>query len=235
MLRLDFDIEDVASVRFSISPVAETVSALRVFGDPARPGPHRSWLTGLRRLHGHPALGLLLDLVPPDGYSPDFLTPPLTVPVGELDAELEEIGGTAPEIVRRELELTFAGQTMPARVRALHADPANGLGQVVEALARWHAIAVAPHWQRVHALLSAEVALQSRRFAEEAPGSLCAICIPRSGGSRGTSPSTCAGRPASGSMGGACCSSRLRSGRESGRSCSATGSRRCCTQHAGSS
>ena len=170
MLRLEFDIEDVASVRFAISPVTETVSALRVFGAPERPGSHRSWLTGLRQLHADPSLGLLLDLVPPDGYVPDFLTPPLTVPVGDLDAELAVIAATAPEIVRRELALTFAGQTMPARVSALHADPATRLAQVVEALARWHAIAIAPHWQRVHRLLTAEVALQSRRFTEEGPG-----------------------------------------------------------------
>ena len=45
-----------------------------------------------------------LDLVAPDGYLPDFLTPPLTVPVGEIGAELAAIRATPPDVVRRELE-----------------------------------------------------------------------------------------------------------------------------------
>jgi hypothetical protein len=44
VLRLDFEIEDLAAVRFAISPVTETVGALRVLGDPEEPGPHGSWL-----------------------------------------------------------------------------------------------------------------------------------------------------------------------------------------------
>jgi DNA-binding transcriptional ArsR family regulator len=168
VLRLDFGIEDVANVRFAISPVAETVGALRVLGDP-RSRPHRSWLTALGGLRGDESLGPLLDLVGPGGYLPDFLTPPLTVPVGEIDAELAAIRATTLDVVRRELELTFAGRTIPQRIKALHADPATRLPEIVDALARWHAIAIDPHWERLRAVLSAEVARQSRRFTDGGP------------------------------------------------------------------
>jgi hypothetical protein len=47
------------------------------------------------------SLGLALDLLPPDGYVPDFLTPPVAVPVGDLDAELATIRATPAQIVRR--------------------------------------------------------------------------------------------------------------------------------------
>lgn len=168
MLHLDFDIEDVATVRFAISPVAEAVGGLRVLGDP-RGRPHPTWLRALGGPRGDASLAPLLDLVAPEGYLPDFLTPPLTVPVGEIGAELAAIGATAPDLVRRELELTFAGRTMPRRVRALHADPVGRLPTVVEALARWHVVAIEPHWERLRAVLGAEVARQSRRLTDGGP------------------------------------------------------------------
>jgi DNA-binding transcriptional ArsR family regulator len=168
VLRLDFEIEDVASVRFAISPVAEAVGALRVLGD-VRSRPHPAWLNGLGRLRRDGPLDLLLDLVAPEGYLPDFLTPPLTTPMGEFATELATIRATPPEVVRHELDLTFTDRTMPARIRALHADPAARLADLVDALARWHALAIAPHWERLRTVLTAEVARQSRRLADGGP------------------------------------------------------------------
>jgi DNA-binding transcriptional ArsR family regulator len=170
VLRLDFDIEDLAALRFAISPLAESVSALRVYASATDPGPHRAWLTSLGAADEDSELALLVDLVPAYGYSPDFLTPPLRVPVGDFDAELAVIRGAAPEIVRSELELTFAGRTMPSRVQALHADPTRHLPKLADVLARWHALAIRPHWQRLHAMLAAEIGRQSRALAEHGPG-----------------------------------------------------------------
>jgi DNA-binding transcriptional ArsR family regulator len=169
VLRLDFDIEDVSTVRFAISPVAEAIGALRVLDDP-RSRPHPAWLRTLGSLRDDPTLALLRDLVPPEGYVPDFLTPPLSLPVGEIGAELAAIGATDPDVVRHELELSFARRTMPSRIRALQEDPGAGLPAVVAALARWHAIAIDPHWERLRAGLSAEVARQSRRLTDGGPG-----------------------------------------------------------------
>jgi DNA-binding transcriptional ArsR family regulator len=149
--------------------MAETIGALRVLADPDRSLRHQSWLIGLGKLHADEWLELLLELVPSDGYLPDFLTPPLTVPIGEIDAELATIRATAPEIVQRELELTYAGRTMPARISALHADPATRLAEIVDAIARWHAIAIGPHWERLQTVLTAEIARQSRRLTDGGP------------------------------------------------------------------
>ena len=65
--------------------------------------------------------------------------------------------------------MTFASRRMPRRIRALHADPATGLDEIVDALARWHASAIAPRWERVRAVLTAEVARQSRRLTDGGP------------------------------------------------------------------
>lgn len=170
MLRLNFSVEDAAAVRFAISPVAETIGALRVFADPARHGSYRSWRSGLGGLGTDPVLGLLLDLVSPRAYVPDFLTPPSTMPVGDLQAELATIRATPPEIVRHELDLTFGGRTMDPLVGALYADPMMHLAEVVEALARWHAVAIDPWWDRLYAVLAAEVARQSHRLTQRGVG-----------------------------------------------------------------
>jgi DNA-binding transcriptional ArsR family regulator len=170
VLRLDFNIEDLAALRFAISPMAEAVSALRLYRSAERPGPHRQWLGALGAVADDTSVALLLDLVPHDGYSPDFLTPLLLVAVGDFRAELATVRATPPEIVRSELELTFAAGRMPPRIRALHADPERHLPEVVQGLARWHAIAIEPHWERLHTMLAAEVARQSRRLAETGAG-----------------------------------------------------------------
>jgi DNA-binding transcriptional ArsR family regulator len=112
----------------------------------------------------------VLDLLPAYGYVPDFLTPPATAPLGDLDAELAAIRSTPAEVVRHEIGLVFPGRELPARVRILHSDPETELGALAGALRRWHAAAIAPHWERVHALLAAEVALQSRYLAQGGAG-----------------------------------------------------------------
>jgi hypothetical protein len=170
VLELDFDLADLAALRFAISPMAEAVSALGVYGSAGGAGAHRPWLSDLGDVRRDAAFDLLHDLVPHEGYSPDFLTPPVSVPVGAFDAELAAVRATPAAVVRSELERTFAGRAMPRRVLALHADPATRLSEVAVALARWYAIAIEPYWERLHAMLAAEVARQSRRLSEEGPG-----------------------------------------------------------------
>jgi DNA-binding transcriptional ArsR family regulator len=170
VLRLEFKIEDLAAVRFAISPVTETVGALRWLRAPEVEGPHRPWMSGLSDLREDESLAVVLDMLPARGYVPDFLTPPATAPLGDLDAELAAIAATPPDVVRHEIGLVFKGRELPARVAALRADPEAQLAAMVDALHRWHAAAIAPHWKRVHALLAAEVALQSRYLSEGGAG-----------------------------------------------------------------
>jgi DNA-binding transcriptional ArsR family regulator len=170
VLRLQFEIEDLAAVRFAISPVTETVGALQWLGDPQAAGPHRPWVKALRGAERDESLGVVLDLLPARGYVPDFLTPPATPPLGDLDAELAAIRATPPDVVRHEIDLVFNGRAPTARAVALRAEPEAGLAALVDALRRWHAAAIAPHWERVRALLAAEVALQSRYLSEGGAG-----------------------------------------------------------------
>ncbi len=103
MLRLWLDYEDLARIRIipGLSPIAQTVlsaQALRGTGPVPVPGPWRprtrARLTGSSRL--------LLDLVPPGRWLPDFLTPYTRVP--GLEAELDTVASTSVRRIRAELE-----------------------------------------------------------------------------------------------------------------------------------
>jgi hypothetical protein len=168
-ISLGFGLPDMARCRFAISPVWETLSAIRDATGSQGPGPHRRWMQDV--CSAVPGLGLepIVLLQPRRGYTPDFLAPPPTASVGEFDAELERIASTPAPVVRREIELslryTRGGADTPTG-RLLLGDPAEVLSLLTQLIrGAWKAL-VAPHWPRVRALLEADVSRQSRRLAE---------------------------------------------------------------------
>jgi len=146
-------------IRFAVSGLWEVLAGLRILRDPGVPAVHRRWASRARA--GVDERGLLWRLIAPSGgYTPDFLTP---VPVG-LDADLErELAGlraTPPSVVRRDLSL--AGRADGP----LYDDPVAGLARLAEEIAAYWAVAIAPDWPRMRALLDAEVQRRARRLAE---------------------------------------------------------------------
>ena len=76
MVRFVFTVEDLARTRFAISPMWELERSLLALRDPSTAALHVPWLRSLSgRLDGI-ALEPVIALLPPRGYSPDFLTPP---------------------------------------------------------------------------------------------------------------------------------------------------------------
>ncbi len=75
-LALIFERDDPARVRFAISPLWETLAALRVALEPERRTFHLPWLDAVRAdLDGLDPWPLYV-LSPRSGWTPDFLTPP---------------------------------------------------------------------------------------------------------------------------------------------------------------
>src|SRR3954454_9705026 len=99
-----FGIDDLARLRFAISPMWEVVASLRRLRDPAGAGIHLPWITGLRdgRLAGVD-LNVALRLTPPRGYVPDFLSPPPTTPLARCEDEIDLVPATKPDEVRNGL------------------------------------------------------------------------------------------------------------------------------------
>ena len=80
MIRITLAPEDLTRIRFAFSPLSETVLSFRVLSDPARYPIHLPWIKSTRQAVRHLPLELLATLVRPQGYMPDFLTPPPASP-----------------------------------------------------------------------------------------------------------------------------------------------------------
>jgi DNA-binding transcriptional ArsR family regulator len=128
---------------------------------PDRGALHLPWIERVRgALSGLP-LGLPLALVPPDGYIPDFLSPPPVGPHGDIRDELAQIRATPRSQVRR--ELGFMSGTPPA---------IPSLPRLVDTLAAYWERAVEPDWPRIRAFLQADIQYRARTLIERGPAAL---------------------------------------------------------------
>ncbi|WP_369185484.1 ArsR family transcriptional regulator [Streptomyces sp. Y1] len=172
MLELAFSTRDVAGTRLAYSPLWEVVTSHRLLARGAVGPLHRRWAERARPELAAAGLGtgLLADLITPSGYLPDFLNPPPgPVPPSAsaesaLTGELAVLARTAPERIRADLEQLV---DWTPEVAAFHRDPAAVLPRLVDELRGYWAVALAPHWSRIRAVLESDVLHQSRRFAAE--------------------------------------------------------------------
>jgi DNA-binding transcriptional ArsR family regulator len=167
-------VEDLARTRFAISPTFELVSSVRLFRDPSTAATHLPWVEEVRdRLAGLDLLPLL-SLLPPDGYIPDFITPPPRSPLDRIDEEFERIRATPVRQVEKELDI-FAwqhGNRLPAAAEPLRHNPRRELPRLVDAMEGYWERAVEPFWPRLLALVSADLRHRATRLTEGGPESL---------------------------------------------------------------
>jgi DNA-binding transcriptional ArsR family regulator len=165
-VRFAFSASDMARTRFAVSPLWEVVASVRAFQSAGPHSVHRRWRDGVAPRLSAAGLdrGLLMDLVPPTGYTPDFITPPPGSGVATLRAELREVAATPAEEVRRELD---AYGLRTARIEEMDADPADGLARLTAEISTYWELALAPYWSRVQAVLEADVFHQARRLAAD--------------------------------------------------------------------
>jgi DNA-binding transcriptional ArsR family regulator len=172
MIRFEFSVEDLARMRFAISPTWELARSLLALRDPATAALHLPWLRRLSGRLGGIDLRPAVALIPPAGYMPDFLTPPPDSPIGDIAADLDRIRRTPPERIRDEMALFGRQHRAAAVARPWLEDPrgmAQGLAGTLEAF--WH-VALEPHWPRIQALLQADVEHRARRLAEGGPAAV---------------------------------------------------------------
>ncbi|GAA0983630.1 DUF5937 family protein [Acrocarpospora macrocephala] len=155
--------DDVARLRFAFSPLWELVSSLRVLRTPARHSIHLPWLRIVRPRLRSFDLTDLLALVPPDGYFPDFLTPPPDTPLPDFAAELQRVRLTPPDKAAE--EVGWVEPVDPVAIQRFLRDPAEGVRRVTDTLEAFWTLALAEFWPRVHGLLEADVMWRTRRLA----------------------------------------------------------------------
>jgi DNA-binding transcriptional ArsR family regulator len=166
VVRFVFSVEDLVRTRFAVSPMLELVHSLVALRDPSHAALHVPWLRSLSgRLNGL-ALEPAIALLPPRGYTPDFLTPPPSGPLGSLADDLAALRTTPTRQIRSEMEL-FASQHPRARptFERWLAHPRREVRRLADVLERYWAIAVEPVWPRISAFLEADIAYRARRLA----------------------------------------------------------------------
>jgi hypothetical protein len=167
MITLRFGPSALAHVRFAISPLVEVRRSRRLLDDPGGGALHLEWAIEARRLTADLDLSLLRALDPTGVYTPDFVSPPPSGPLVELEEELAAVAATPPEQARAEVERSYRRKPpLPAVLEPFVADPEAGLAEVVELLRAYWDRALAPHWPRVRALLEGDVLHRARQMAD---------------------------------------------------------------------
>jgi hypothetical protein len=159
-LTLVFGHDDAARVRFAISPLWETIAALRVLLEPERRTYHLPWLSSVRRDLDQLELWPLLTLSPRHAWTPDFLSPAPGGPSIDIADQLAQVRATPPEQVAQEVKRSLTqrpGEPAPEAAWKLLDDPAATRARLADLLEQcWHLL-IAPHWARLSDLLQADI------------------------------------------------------------------------------
>lgn len=180
MIRIELGVEDLANMRFGVSPLAEAVRSLRALTDPAQHTLHLPWLRAIRqRLNPEDAVLLQALIGPsriptdyrgvPSRAIADFLTPLPTRFIDHFDDELDRIRATPPETVRRDLLASHAPGRVPDPLRpAERRDRPTTLrllNAICDALARYWQLAMTPVWPQMRLVLEADTTYRARQLA----------------------------------------------------------------------
>jgi DNA-binding transcriptional ArsR family regulator len=172
MIRIRASAEDLMQTRFAFSPLWEVVASFRALVDPSRHAIHLPWMMQAREELRGLELGPLRALAQPEGYIPDFLTPPPTTPFPHFSAEIEALRKTPPERVLEEVGRLVGQSSGSDRDRELQAyltDPSGSVECLAQTLVDYYERVIAPFWPRLNTLLEGDVLRRARTLAFEGP------------------------------------------------------------------
>jgi DNA-binding transcriptional ArsR family regulator len=179
VVRFVFSVEDLALTRFAISPMWELVRSALALRDPSHAALHLPWLRSLSgRLDGL-ALGRVAALNPPRGYSPDFLVPLPSGPLGDIDDDLAALRATPVAHISADMALFAAQHKRGAEIAAPYlANPRREVGRLADVLEAYWGRAIEPVWPRIRTFLEADIAYRARRLTSGGPAALFADLSP---------------------------------------------------------
>jgi DNA-binding transcriptional ArsR family regulator len=164
VIALELDAADLAATRFAISPLHEVIGSF--FPVYACPGsPQSSWVLGVRR-RADVDHDLLAGLLSPGGCIPDFVSPAPVRPRPSFAEQVDQVRQTTPEAVDHDLRAAYAGAPLPAVIKRFEDDPAALRDSVASALEQYWAVALAPRWQRMSAVLESDVLHRGMQCAQ---------------------------------------------------------------------
>lgn len=165
-LVVSLDVAELAATRFATSPLGETIRALQLLANPDPPTVNLPWLRWARaRLDQRPLrVGRLWPLVVTGlPYYPEFLMP---APAGQWPAfadELARLAATPAAAVRASLRRVFADGPWPPSAAELY--ERLDFEPIAAELADCHDRLIAPHWERIRAVLDADITYRTGLLA----------------------------------------------------------------------
>jgi DNA-binding transcriptional ArsR family regulator len=177
MLRIRFGPEDLARVRFVISPLGETILSVAVLGRHDPQLPLEGWRSEQRRNLAGAASRVLLGLVPAD-WRPSVALAPI---VGERPLFAEELEAVL-EFSPRPLQAFLATLGSPgrtARWTPMLAEDARGERRLArDLLSDYHRRCIAEQWPAIRVHLEADVAHRAAVRAAQGIGGVLATLHP---------------------------------------------------------
>lgn len=166
---LRFSTDALLSCRFAISPLHETMSAIRLLAQPPAAGFHTPWLRAVAPLLDRLDLAPLALLTAHRSYGPDFLSPPPSGPNTTFTDELAAVRAAPPGQVRAQIDrsLTERFNThLPAAAEPLRGEATAARDLCADLLAQCWTSLIEPWWPRIHAVLEADIAYRARILAD---------------------------------------------------------------------
>lgn len=170
MIRYEAMADDVARVRFSLSPLGECVYSLRMLAWPELRRQHLPWVHDVQSRLKTVDLRPLRAVIPPSGYIPDFLTPAPGAASAGIDQELEAVRATDPEDLVREVAWMASDTGTPSAWRSgaepvhrqMLAKPERAISTLTDLLHTYWQLALEPHWRRLQRELHHDIGSRMR-------------------------------------------------------------------------
>jgi DNA-binding transcriptional ArsR family regulator len=166
MITARFDREALTRVRFAISPMLELIRSVTTLQDPAGRALHLPWAEQARRRTADLDLSVVLALQTSHTYNPDFVNPPPSSPLVELEEELAVMIATPAEQIRAEVQGAYVGVPLPPVLAPFIAEPEAAIEELAELLRVYWERCLAGYWPRIRALLEHDVLYRARRIAD---------------------------------------------------------------------
>ena len=167
---LELGLTDLAGTRFAVSPLSETARAVLLLGRPTRATVNQPWLDWARARLEQTPLTMPLTwplLINGLDFYPEFLAPAVPGPRPSIEQELARVRATPVEAVRASLRRVFGDASWPGAATALDQDPPAALATITTELHSFYQQLISPHWERIQAVLEADIGYRTRQLATE--------------------------------------------------------------------
>jgi len=161
-LTVEVGVADLAATRFATSPLIETIMAVQLLGKPAYSGVSQPWLRWARAQLDQQPLRVprLWPLLSRPRW-PEWLAPAPRVRNPGIDDELTVLRETPHTRIESSVRRVFGDGRRPASATELLEDPERALGDIAAELLDCHDRLIAPHWERMRAVLDADIAYRA--------------------------------------------------------------------------